>query len=248
MPEREASAGFEEIGEKGQICFSCQPGVACFTECCRDLDLMLTPYDVLRLKQRLGLSSRQFLAQYVIVEWEEGQSFPLCYLSMVDDGRASCVFVGKEGCGVYTDRPGSCRAYPLGRGVSLNEAGAVHESLILLREEHCQGFAAGQEQSTARYLHDQGFQPYQRYNDALLPLLQHPHVRNNRQFQLSKTQAAQYMLALYDLDRFREQVISGGIVFDFLDARQIQGLAGADEELLLVGIQWLMREFFGDAS
>ena len=29
--------------------FACHPGVPCFTECCRELDLALTPYDVLRL-------------------------------------------------------------------------------------------------------------------------------------------------------------------------------------------------------
>ncbi len=41
--------------------FACNPGVACFNECCRDLNQFLTPYDVLRLKRGLGLSSRQFL-------------------------------------------------------------------------------------------------------------------------------------------------------------------------------------------
>ena len=44
--------------ENGGFRFACHPGVVCFTECCRDLKLLLTPYDVIRLKNRLGLQFR----------------------------------------------------------------------------------------------------------------------------------------------------------------------------------------------
>ncbi|MDY6974018.1 MAG: YkgJ family cysteine cluster protein, partial [Thermodesulfobacteriota bacterium] len=37
--------------------FNCTPGVACFTQCCQDVTIVLTPYDVLRLKNALGISS-----------------------------------------------------------------------------------------------------------------------------------------------------------------------------------------------
>ena len=46
--------------------FSCQPGVTCFNQCCRDVNILLTPYDVLRLKNRLGISSGEFLKKYTI--------------------------------------------------------------------------------------------------------------------------------------------------------------------------------------
>ena len=46
--------------------FSCHPRVDCFTNCCRQLELALTPYDVLRLKQETKLDSSSFLANYVI--------------------------------------------------------------------------------------------------------------------------------------------------------------------------------------
>ena len=35
--------------------FSCHPGVACFNRCCADVNIFLTPYDVLRMKNRLGI-------------------------------------------------------------------------------------------------------------------------------------------------------------------------------------------------
>jgi len=45
----------------GKFSFACHPGVPCFTKCCSDLDLALTPYDVLRLKNRLEVSSGELL-------------------------------------------------------------------------------------------------------------------------------------------------------------------------------------------
>jgi Fe-S-cluster containining protein len=237
---------FEPIADDEPFAFSCHPGVPCFTECCRELDLALTPYDVLRLKNNLQLTSGQFLAQYVIIEWDEQQPFPLCYLTMVDDGRASCVFVNAQGCSVYGDRPGSCRAYPIGRGAARGQDGSLSESLVLLREPHCQGFVQATRQTVRDYLRDQGLEPYNSFNDALLPLLQHPRIQD-RTFRPSRRQLDQYMLALYDLDQFRREMSDGRIALHRpLTPAQLQGLAGDDEQLLLLGIRWLLQEFFGE--
>lgn len=226
--------------------FACHPGVPCFTECCRELDLALSPYDVLRLRGHLGLGSGQFLHEYVIVEWEEGQVFPTCYLTMVDDGRASCVFVGPQGCRVYKDRPGSCRAYPLGRGMARKADGTSEQSLVLLREPHCQGFGQTSVQSGAEYLNAQELEPYNRFNDALLSLYQHAHVRSGN-FRPGRTQLDQYMLALFDLDGFRLEMNSNRIALNQpLTPARLRGLTGDDEELLLLGIRWLIQEFFGE--
>jgi uncharacterized protein len=229
-----------------EFTFACHPGVPCFTECCRELDLALSPYDVLRLKKSLGLTSDQFLEQYVLVEWQEDQVLPVCYLTMVDDGRASCVFVGPQGCAVYADRPGSCRAYPVGRGVARNDDGTLTESLVLLQEPHCRGFAEPGTQTAGTYLSEQGLERYNRFNDALLPLYQHRHIRN-KTFRPTRRQFDQYMLALYDLDQFRKEMTSGRIALQRpLHSRQLQGLAGDDEELLVVGIEWLLQEWFDE--
>lgn len=231
-----------------QFSFACHSGVPCFTECCRELDLALTPYDVLSLKRCLGLSSDAFLERYVIVEWDEHQNFPTCYLTMVDDGRASCVFLEKDGCTVYADRPGSCRAYPVGRGVALESEGRSVESLVLIQEPHCRGFAEACEQTIDAYLHNQGLPLYNQYNDALLPLLQHARVRAGS-LRPSRQQLDQYMLALYDLDQFRREINEGRITLESpLSAQQLSGLTGNDEELLLLGIRWLIGEVFTEES
>lgn len=41
--------------------FDCHPGVSCFTRCCKDADMYLYPYDIIRMKNRFGISSDRFL-------------------------------------------------------------------------------------------------------------------------------------------------------------------------------------------
>jgi len=48
--------------------FRCHKGIGCFTKCCSNIDIMLTPYDIVRLKRRLGISSGEFLANHIYVE------------------------------------------------------------------------------------------------------------------------------------------------------------------------------------
>jgi Fe-S-cluster containining protein len=236
----------QPVSAEQELVFACHPGISCFTQCCRELDLALTPYDVLRLKQRLRLASGQFLNRYVIVEWDEAYFFPTCYLTMVDDGRASCVFVDDQGCSVYGDRPGSCRAYPVGRGAARSGDGSPVESLVLLHEPHCRGFAGASGQTVCAYLLNQEMETYNRFNDALLPVVQHAAIQAGT-FRPTRLQLDQYMLALYDLDHFRQEMAHGRVALHSpLSPAQLAGLAGDDEQLFLLGIRWLLQEWFGE--
>jgi Fe-S-cluster containining protein len=219
--------------------------VPCFNECCCQLDLALTPYDVLRLKTALHRHSGMFLEQFVIIEWEEGMLFPACYLTMVDDGKASCVFVKEKGCRIYEDRPAACRAYPIGRGASRRADGAVTEQYVLLREPHCRGFEEKQEHTPVEYFKEQGLAEYNRYNDQLMKLLQHPGVRAG--FRPNKAQAEQYIMALYNLDTFRQELSSGSIQMnDPLSPMEQKAMENSDNVLLLVAVRWLIQEYFGE--
>lgn len=104
--------------------FNCSPGIDCFTDCCRQLELALTPYDVLRLRYATNLTSSKLLDRYIIKEQEDTDVFPRFYLTMVDDGKASCVFVTPQGCSIYGHRPGACRTYPLGRATVRKKTGS----------------------------------------------------------------------------------------------------------------------------
>ncbi|PIE56137.1 MAG: zinc/iron-chelating domain-containing protein [Desulfobulbus propionicus] len=235
---------FQALKRNEQFQFRCHPDVACFTACCRSLDLALTPYDVLRLKRALNIDSSAFLNNYVIVAWEEGELFPQCFLTMVDDGQASCTFISAAGCRVYEDRPGACRSYPAGRGVSRNPNGIAHEQFVLVQEDHCLGHQQHGLQTVDEFFNDQGLEPYNHFNDAMIELLQHPQVRKG--FSLSRVQVDKYLLALYDLDTFRKEIVAGRISLPAtLLSSELQAVAGDDEQLLLFGIRWLQQDFFG---
>ena len=50
-----------KLGLDDTIQFRCHKGIACFNKCCENINIMLTPYDILRLKTALGSRRRSFL-------------------------------------------------------------------------------------------------------------------------------------------------------------------------------------------
>jgi uncharacterized protein len=221
--------------------FACHPGVPCFTECCRMLELALSPYDVLRLRKATGLSSATLLAEYIIIEQEPGEPFPRFYLTMVDDGRESCVFVGKSGCSVYDHRPGACRAYPLGRAARRTDSAGVTEHFVLVRENHCLGFHEAQQQTPIEYGLNQELTIYNRYSDMVATILQHPVIREG--FIPSPPQIELFTLALYNLDTFRALLLAGQLHEVRLTPGEKTQLQD-DEQLLVFAVQTVHRQLF----
>jgi Fe-S-cluster containining protein len=226
--------------------FACHPGVPCFTECCRELELALTPYDVLRLRQVLQLGSAAFIDRYVVLEEDEHGGFPRLYLGMVDDGRGSCPFRSPEGCRVYENRPGACRTYPVGRGVTLAEGGTVREMHVLVREPHCLGFAAATSHNVAEWFANQGLALYNEFNDKLLGLLQHDEIRRGKRT-LVGGERDDFLLALYRLDEFGSMAASPAFYEKHLpDSTEREALLADELRLLRFGIRWLTERLFAE--
>lgn len=231
----------QRLTEDETFCFACHPGVQCFTECCRLLELPLTPYDVLRLRRGTGLSSSQLHDRFIIEEMLEEDIFPKYYLTMVDDGRASCVFVGPDGCNVYEHRPGACRAYPLGRAAMRACGNRIVEYHVLLKEDHCKGFAETTSQNAGEYCREQGLDVYNEFNDKLAPLIQHSQIRQGT-YRPTEEQIRLYRLALYDLDTFRECLEKKDPSLPACP----DDIPEDDATLLLLGIDLLVNSLFID--
>ena len=225
--------------------FACHPDAACFTVCCRDLELALTPFDVLCLKKKLSLSSTAFLHRYVSFMKEESEVLPRLYLSMENDDQANCPFVSPTGCLVYDSRPGACRSYPVGRAVSQTENGQKLELYILLSEPHCQGFGSSMNYTVEEWIHDQQLPLYNEINDEVMTLLQHKRIKQGKEF--TKIEMEQFITALYDLDAFRSYVLDAKNASQIpLTSKKKQTLADDDIALLRFGIEWLKQELFGE--
>lgn len=237
--------GVRRLAGRETFQFSCHPDISCFNECCRELDLALSPYDVLRLKNALAISSAEFLERYAVIEHAPDLAFPQVYLGMVDDGSASCPFVTQAGCRVYQNRPGACRIYPLGRASRLLPDGGRRDYYVLLSEAHCRGGEQEQDWQTSSWLADQGLLPYNECNDLVMTLLQHEKIRNG--MKPDAEQLKNFLLALYNLDRFRELLPSLAQKND-LSGLSSQGSApweAEDQTLLEFAVTWLHHELFG---
>jgi hypothetical protein len=217
--------------------FACHSGLQCFTNCCRDLELALTPYDVLRLKKKLGMDSADFLDRFVIIEQEDHEAFPRFYLTMIDDGRASCPFISGDGCQVYDSRPGACRTYPLGRAVSKTAAAGKEEFFVLLTEPHCRGFDTEQCFTAATWVRDQDLLLYNALNDEVLSLVQHSRIRQGAK--LTDQQTELFITALYNLDAFRSLLQTSAEAAD---------VPADDLFLLRFAVHWLTRKLFGESE
>lgn len=214
--------------------FRCHPGVICFTECCRELELALSPYDALRLRRALRLSWQDFLETHAIVEQTASDPFPQVFLAMVDDGRASCPFVSEKGCTVYADRPGACRTYPLGRALERDREGNTVVHYVLVTEPHCQGFAEPNRQDVAAWTESQELRDYFEYNDLVAEALQHPFFRNGGR--LDAQEADAFLLALYDLEGLRAFLAQNP---QELSTLGLSAPPPAGEDLLHLGARWL---------
>lgn len=237
------------LGLDDRFQFACHPGVSCFTVCCRDVNIVLTPYDVLRLRKRLGLSSSEFLDKYTILPFSKDQPFPIPLLKMNDDEEKRCPFVTASGCSVYPDRPWPCRMYPIGHAsnrTGSNPAG--QEFWFLTRETHCRGHEEPKEWTVREWLEDQGTEPYERMGEFYRDLTLHENFVLKGQ-KLNPAQVELFYMALYDLDKFRRFIFESSFLERFIVHEDtVERISRNDEELLEFGYLWLRFALFGERT
>ncbi len=216
--------------------FDCSPGVPCFTECCQDVTIVLTPYDVLRLKNALSMSADDFLDQYTIIVPKEGRLIPIVVLKMNEDDK-KCPFVSPQGCTVYNERPWPCRMYPL----DMNDDGTFR---LITDSSHCQGLKMDEKQPIANWLVAQGVPIYDQMNtlfaEVTSPLqAEDLDIDNPQIFKM-------VFMALYNLDKFRDFVFRSSFLDRFqVDKVKIEKIKRSDVELLKFAFEWIKFGIFG---
>jgi uncharacterized protein len=223
--------------------FRCHPGLACFNSCCRDKRLTLLPYDVLRLSRALGFHSDAFLAAHAELEIEPASGWPTVRLGLAADGR--CKFMRAEGCGVYEDRPTCCRIYPLARAVGLGTDGEPIEIFVVdATKEQCGGFDAPATPTVQEWTRGQGLEAYRGPNERVAKLFLHP--RRPRPLSLSSADVHAVVMALYNIDVFREFASQPGFASrSGFDAERVAQALLSDEALLALGQDWVAARLFG---
>lgn len=228
--------------------FRCHPEIDCFTKCCAKLRLILTPYDVLRLKNRLGLRSDLFLEQFTETVFDPHHRFALIRLKMDGNPEQACPFLSKTGCTVYSDRPVACRLYPLGRATAcFRKESDPRDKFFVVCESHCRGFEAEREWTVQEWLSHEGIKEYNEKNDLWLSIITSDRGLGDTQDVSRKHQM--FFMASYNLDRFRD-FLFGSRFFEVFDVppSQIRQMAEDDTAIMTFGFQWLRFSLYGDPS
>lgn len=239
---------YPRLTKDSEFTFRCHKGVPCFNECCGDVNIFLTPYDIVRLKNKLGITSAEFLKKYTLVPFDENLMYPVILLKMNDDEKKTCPFVGKDGCGVYADRPWACRMYPLGMASPRDDAGNTDkEFYFLLKEPICKGFEENKKQTVGDWLESEGIEEYNLMGQDFKELTLHPFFSDKKN--LSPQKIEMFFTSCYDIDKFRDFLFGSS----FFDKFEIEDTAKDkiredDVELLKFGHRWLRFALFGEKT
>ena len=247
--KREFMENLPEIKANERFCFDCHPQVPCFNQCCAELTLPLTPYDIMRLCRHLVMPSQEFLTTYTDMQIIEETGFAMHTLKMNREPGEPCPFVSPVGCQVYENRPSACRAYPLGRGTKLTAEG-VAERFFLVHEEHCHGFDEGSQRTPAEWFANQGLAPYNNSNDQYMRLMSLVQASGKP---LDQRLQAMSRLCLFHLASFRQMIEKMRIFAHLeLDANRkamiMEDSLEGDEACLAFAIDWMELVIFGQAE
>lgn len=229
--------------------FRCHKDVKCFTKCCRNINIILTPYDIIRLKNRLSLSSEEFLAIYTEPQLLEKTDLPVVTLKLMDDELKSCPFVRDDGCLVYSDRPTACRYYPVGvAALTYKEGSDANDFYFFVNEPHCLGFEEDKIWTIGEWRIDQGVDIHDEFNAGWTDL-----IVKKRSFpqniKLTEKSKEMFFTASYNSEKFRRFIFESSFLTLYnIDEKTLEKIKKDDVALIGLGFKWLNSVLFKDET
>jgi len=231
-----------------ELKFRCHRGVSCWNECCSRADVTLAPYDILRLKDAVGMDTTEFLAAHTVPFELDMHGVPGLKLRTDDNG--ACLFMKEEGCSVYENRPTACRYYPSG----LLSMKSISEStderhFLLVKEPHCKGHDEDQTQTIGEYRKEQGVEEYDDLNHEWYQIILKKKSTGPSIGKPSDMSLQMFFMASYDVDRFRRFVMSDAFIkmYDLSDEEYAE-LETDDIALMKFGFKLMKQVFFGELT
>jgi len=221
--------------------FRCHEKVACFNKCCRNLNLFLYPYDVLRLKNRLGMPSGQFLDTHVDMVLRESNAFPDVLLKMADNADRTCPFLTEAGCSVYPDRPDTCRTFPLEQGIMFEGPSQKAKDVYFFKPpDFCLGQHEPNQWTADTWAEDQGAVTYHKMTAQwaeLKGLFQTDPWGSDGPY---GPKAKMALMATYNLDEFRNFVFNSTFLRRYkVKQKLLREIKQDDLALIQFGFAWV---------
>jgi Fe-S-cluster containining protein len=221
--------------------FRCHPGLSCFNRCCRNLNLFLYPYDVIRLKNRLAMTSDRFLDTHVDVVLRPGHYFPDVLLKMAENDVRSCPFVDKSGCTLYSDRPDTCRSFPMEKGLQFSGAGKDPEPVFFFRPpDFCLGVQEPDTCSPETWIGDPDTARYHQMTRQWAAVDQLFGADPWGAEGPAGPRAKMAFMATYNIDRFRDFVFQSSFSRRYkIPSALFKQVKTDDTQLLKLGFDWV---------
>jgi uncharacterized protein len=239
----------ELLSGNTRIRFRCYKGISCFNACCKKADVTLAPYDVLRLKKRLGMSSEEFLKKYAVPFRMDQDGVP--GLKMRTDEEGVCVMLdGENGCSVYEDRPTVCCYYPLALlNMRAKDSSEARENYALVREEHCNGHLEDRDISIDDYRVEQGCKEYDDRNRDWYRLILKKKSAGPGVGCPSEMSLQLFFMASYNMDMLRRFVLSESFRKTYrLNDTFYEAVECDDLILMDFGFQLMRQVLFGERT
>jgi len=248
MASNENANVFKPFSDEDPFQFDCHPGISCFTECCAKLRLLLTPYDILRMKNRLNISSDLFLDRYTETLLDQHARFPMVKLRMGEGKGHRCPFVTQKGCSIYEDRPEACRLYPVGRASApAARETETREKYFIVNETHCCGFREKKKWSLKEWLNHEGVKKYKAVNEQWMDIMTSSKSLGVKDHVPRKQQM--FFMASYNLDKFRAFLFQSRFFDHFeVDKELKEEMETDDVALMRFGFDWLKFSLFGEKT
>lgn len=236
--------------EKSKFDFRCHAGLACFTTCCKNVDMYLFPYDIIRLKNCIGMDSENFLRNHTLLTLGDNPYFPSLMMKLSDDEGKSCPFLVQEGCSVYNDRPSSCRTYPLERAVDRSPKRKTEKDYYFLtKHSYCLGHRESGAFTAKDWIRNQKIDVFNLMNDHWAEI---EGIFRLNPWQGEGRGGPKQQLAFmvcYNIDAFRNFMSSNSLLAQFrLSKAQKKSIETDDAELLKFGFQWLKLILTGQSN
>ena len=229
-----------------KIRFRCHPGVSCFTACCGNIRIILTPFDILRLRKYLNMTADEFLLRFTVPTHIEKTEMPGVMIHLDEEGR--CPFVTPEGCTIYPERPSACRYYPIGMASfheGAQEGQTAERFFFKVKEEHCKGHEEKTEWTVREWRKDQGVDLCDEMNRGWMELVMRK-KSFGRQATLSEQGQKMFFMASTDTDKFRAFVFESSFLDKYeIDQETIDLIKEDDIALMKFSFRYLASSLFG---
>lgn len=191
----------------------------------------MTPYDVLRMKNKLGMTSGEFIEKFTHVLKAPRSGFPVIILKM-REGDLVCPFIKDYGCEVYQVRPWSCRMAPV-------EVRGVGVYGIAFEKKRCHGLLETKEWTVEEWMANQGLAEYDEPEALFSQIPQKIKLTGGV---LDKIIMELIFVGCYDIDRFKSILKANPPLQTDQPSDKWAALLEDDLELMKFAFDWLPNQ------